>query len=188
MEENRSVVINNRDRDFFKFEEMANQTINKYVEEHPNCDVNSDKGLCDVLSDILIQNVKVFITDKGNISKTLCGHKIKDARNKDNSLKGITITLYGNYENKMRVYENLTKFNEWYEREIKKCQSKLNKTDEKRSVEVSSQTQTETSDFNSVVFSFNGNDYCFEGLSGYKFVFKKDGDNGIRFSLDRLVS
>ena len=88
----------------------------------------------------------------------------------------------------MRVYENLTKFNEWYEREIKKCQSKLNKTDEKRSVEVSSQTQTETSDFNSVVFSFNGNDYCFEGLSGYKFVFKKDGDNGIRFSLDRLVS
>lgn len=179
--------INNRDRDFFKFEEMSKQIVNKYVEEHPNCDVNSDDGLRKILSDLLIQNVKVSVTESGNVSKNLFGHKIKDLRYKDNSLKGICVTLYGNYEEKTREYNNLDEFNKWYENEIKKCQKRLNKTEEKETVEVTSRTQKETSSFNSVVFSIEGNDYCFEGLTGCKFVFKKNGDNGIRFSLERLV-
>ena len=177
---------NNRDRDFFKFEEMSNQTIQKYQEEHPDCDVRSDEGLEKVLSNLLIENVKMKVSDKGNIVKTLCGHKITENRNKDNSLKGITITLYGDYENKKRSYDNLTSFNKWYEKELKKCQNVLNK--DNTTTSTVEEDKNTVKSFGRVVLSIDGNDYCFEGLSGVRFVISKNGEEGLRLGLERLVS
>lgn len=174
-------VINLRDRDFFKFEEKASEIRNQYVAEHPDCDVERDEDLEKLMSNLLIENVKIGITDKGNISKTFCGHKLTENREKKtNTLIGISLTLYGNYENKKRTYNNLTTFNEWYEKKLKECEEKTNKTETKTE-------EKSSSSFDSVVFSIDGNDYCFEGLSGMKFVFKKNGDNGLKFELNKLV-
>lgn len=179
---NSTTMNNNRDRDFFKFEEMSNQTIQKYWNDHPECKDTLDEGLESILSNLLIENVKIRVSEKGNIVKTLCGHKLTENRNKDKSLKGISLTLFGNYENKKRTYNDFSVFNEWYEKELNKCKGQLNKTTTTTEVE-----QTSPSGFGSVVLSIDGNDYCFEGLTGVKFVIKKNGDEGLKLGLERLV-
>lgn len=175
-------VINLRDGDFFKFEEKSEKIRNQYMSEHPNCDGQRDPGLEKVLSDLLIESVKISLTEKGNVSKNFFGHKINEIRDKKTKeLEGISITLYGKYKDKTREYTGLSTFNNWYEKKIMDCQKlKLKDKGNKEVVKTSKNN-------GSVVFSLMGNDYCFEGLNGMRFVFNKNGDSGIKFKIEELV-
>lgn len=115
-----------------------------------------------ILSNLLIETIKISPSKKGGVNKNFLGHKVKEIGVPSKNFTGISITLYGKYvKEKALHFEHFTTFNEWYEEEVKKCREECNKKI----------TLTETKNVEEMIPTSNNLEVL---ICGVKFSFNKE--------------